>query len=173
MARRCRASFQQHRVNYMSYSDYWRRNFLAQHPEYEQQSQALRHEPVEPSPSVLNVRPPWPAMANTVPASDSNLTFPSLGTITPNFEVSEFGPQKRPKTCHGVTPDSSLIWNACRLRQRLKLTQQELAAHLGISVRTLQDWEQGRRQPTGPGKALLQLWIDRHPPEPPQRSGGE
>lgn len=55
---------------------------------------------------------------------------------------------------------SDITRQVCCLRQRLKLTQQELAKQLGISSRTLQDWEQGRRQPSGPGRALLLQWID-------------
>ena len=143
----------------MSYSDYWRRKFLAEHPEYEQQSQELRYESVESSLSVRAAPLPWHARVNTAP--ESNYTLPLAGAASSNFEVSEIFPHKRPKMCHGVTPDSSIIRLACCLRQRLRLTQQELAAHLGVSARTLQDLEQGRRHPTGPGKALLQLWIDR------------
>ncbi|MEJ7746509.1 MAG: helix-turn-helix domain-containing protein [Luteimonas sp.] len=41
-------------------------------------------------------------------------------------------------------------------RLKLKLSQTEFAEILGVSVRTLQDWEQGRRQPSGAAKALLQ-----------------
>lgn len=143
----------------MSYSDYWRRKFLTKHPEYEQQCQELRYEPEKSSPSVRAAPLPWHARVNTAP--ESNYRLPLPGAASSNFEVSEIFPQKRPKMCYGVTPDSSIIRLACSLRQRLKLTQQELAAHLGVSARTLQDWEQGRRHPTGPGKALLQLWIDR------------
>jgi putative transcriptional regulator len=36
------------------------------------------------------------------------------------------------------------------------MTQVQMASALGISQRTLQDWERGRRQPQGPGKALLE-----------------
>lgn len=48
------------------------------------------------------------------------------------------------------------------LRAFVGLTQVEFAAALGISVRTLQGWEQGRRQPDGPGLALLRI-AARHP----------
>lgn len=37
------------------------------------------------------------------------------------------------------------------------LSQSEFASLLGISVRTLQNWEQGRREPEGPAKILLQV----------------
>jgi len=40
-------------------------------------------------------------------------------------------------------------------RARTGLSQARFAAVLGVSTRTLQEWEQGRRSPTGPAKALL------------------
>lgn len=42
------------------------------------------------------------------------------------------------------------------------VSQARFAEALGISVDTLQNWEQGRRQPDGPAKALLRL-LARHP----------
>lgn len=48
------------------------------------------------------------------------------------------------------------------LRAFVGLTQVEFAQALGISVRTLQGWEQGRRRPEGPGLALLRI-AARHP----------
>ena len=43
------------------------------------------------------------------------------------------------------------------LRKCLNLTQEKFAAMIGVSVRTLQNWEQGHRQPEGPAKALLRV----------------
>lgn len=42
-------------------------------------------------------------------------------------------------------------------RAKVGLSQSEFARLLGVSVRTLQDWEQGRRQPSGPAKTLITL----------------
>lgn len=42
-------------------------------------------------------------------------------------------------------------------RAQVGLSQSEFARLLGVSVRTLQDWEQGRRQPSGPAKTLILL----------------
>lgn len=42
-------------------------------------------------------------------------------------------------------------------RARVGLSQSEFARLLGVSVRTLQDWEQGRRQPSGPARTLITL----------------
>lgn len=48
------------------------------------------------------------------------------------------------------------------VRKKYDLSQQQFATLLGISVRTLQNWEQGRRSPQGPAKILLRV-ADRHP----------
>lgn len=42
-------------------------------------------------------------------------------------------------------------------RQRLGLSQSQFANLLGVSVRTVQDWEQGRREPSGAARALLRV----------------
>jgi putative transcriptional regulator len=49
-----------------------------------------------------------------------------------------------------------------RLRDQLGLTQSEFADMIGVSIRTLQNWEQGRREPEGPAKALLRV-VEREP----------
>ncbi|MGH7584075.1 MAG: helix-turn-helix domain-containing protein [Gemmatimonadales bacterium] len=43
------------------------------------------------------------------------------------------------------------------LRARYGLSQPKFAALLGISVDTLQNWEQGRRRPVGPALVLLRI----------------
>lgn len=43
------------------------------------------------------------------------------------------------------------------LRERLGLTQNEFSRMIGVSIKTLQNWEQGRREPEGPAKALLRV----------------
>jgi putative transcriptional regulator len=44
-----------------------------------------------------------------------------------------------------------------KIRARLKLSQAAFAALMGVSLRTVQDWEQGRRKPSGPAKSLLRI----------------
>jgi putative transcriptional regulator len=48
------------------------------------------------------------------------------------------------------------------IRKEYGLSQTKFAALLGIRLRTLQNWEQGRRQPQGPAKVLLRV-AARHP----------
>lgn len=46
---------------------------------------------------------------------------------------------------------------ATEARNRVGLSQSAFAGLLGVSVRTLQDWEQGRREPSGAAKTLLRI----------------
>lgn len=46
---------------------------------------------------------------------------------------------------------------AAEARSKVGLSQQDFATLLGVSPRTLQDWEQGRREPTGAAKTLLRV----------------
>jgi putative transcriptional regulator len=48
------------------------------------------------------------------------------------------------------------------IREKTGLSQSRFAALLGVSVRTLQDWEQGRRAPSGAARTLL-LVAHRNP----------
>ncbi len=43
------------------------------------------------------------------------------------------------------------------IRERTSLSQSEFAGLIGVSVKTLQNWEQDRRHPTGPAAALLTI----------------
>ena len=49
------------------------------------------------------------------------------------------------------------------LRRRTRLTQLEFAARLGVPVETIRNWEQGKRMPRGPARALLAVIA--HAPE--------
>jgi putative transcriptional regulator len=49
------------------------------------------------------------------------------------------------------------------LRRRSRLTQLEFAARLGVPVETIRNWEQGKRAPRGPARALLAVIA--HSPE--------
>ncbi len=52
--------------------------------------------------------------------------------------------------------------NVKKIRSNYKLSQNEFAALMGISVSTLRNWEQGRRAPEGSARVLLQV-AAKHP----------
>jgi putative transcriptional regulator len=55
-----------------------------------------------------------------------------------------------------------MVYPVRAIRERLAMSQTTFARLFGISVDTLQNWEQGRRQPEGPARMLLRV-IDREP----------
>lgn len=57
-----------------------------------------------------------------------------------------------------VQPSRRFVFNAedvRTIRDKLDKSQSEFARMIGVTVSTLQNWEQGRRQPQGPARALL------------------
>ena len=51
---------------------------------------------------------------------------------------------------------------ARRVRRRLGFSQAELVQRIHVSLDTIRNWEQGKRSPTGPAKALLKV-LDKAP----------
>ena len=60
------------------------------------------------------------------------------------------GPQLKTRTLKPPAP-------ASEIRAKMGLSQAAFAGLMGVSERTIQDWEQGRRQPSGPAEALLRI----------------
>jgi DNA-binding transcriptional regulator YiaG len=73
---------------------------------------------------------------------------------TPMLTAKELASFRHVKPVKALDP--SLI------RRRLKMSQAAFAQVFGVSVRTVQEWEQRRRKPAGAARALLQV-IDREP----------
>jgi putative transcriptional regulator len=62
--------------------------------------------------------------------------------------------QKKPTRVHRFFTSAEIK----ALREKAGVSQRTFATMLGVSYRTLQDWEQGRRVPTGPAMNLLRLY---------------
>lgn len=65
--------------------------------------------------------------------------------------------ERKPSRRRELTPSRIVA-----VRERSGLSQAQFARLLNVSVKTLQNWEQARREPTGPAKALLQI-VEREP----------
>lgn len=61
------------------------------------------------------------------------------------------GKQAPSRTFHHPDPEIKTI------RKRIGLSQTRFARLIGVSKRTLENWEQGRRRPTGPARTLLRI----------------
>ena len=68
-----------------------------------------------------------------------------------------------PDITPAVTTDTTPLPAVRDLRRRSRLTQLEFAARLGVPVETIRNWEQGKRAPRGPARALLAVIA--HSPE--------
>ena len=63
---------------------------------------------------------------------------------------------------HGCTVHIPEEIDVRRIRQKLAMTQKGFANYFGVNLRTVQDWEQGRRVPSGASRNFLFV-IDREP----------
>jgi putative transcriptional regulator len=71
------------------------------------------------------------------------------------FPLAPAAPSVTPATT-SVAPEAPVPVAGVRdLRRRARLTQLEFAARLGVPVETIRNWEQGKRMPRGPARALL------------------
>ncbi len=68
-----------------------------------------------------------------------------------------------PETVSAASPGIEPVPAVRDLRRRARLTQLEFAARLGVPVETIRNWEQGKRMPRGPARALLAVIA--HAPE--------
>jgi putative transcriptional regulator len=67
---------------------------------------------------------------------------------------------------HAAADDADAMRDAAsyarRVRRRTGLTQAAFAARIGVPIDTVRNWEQGKRLPAGPAKALLRI-LDNAP----------
>jgi putative transcriptional regulator len=80
--------------------------------------------------------------------------------LAPTMLAMPAAPPTTPDVAHGETPTLPAVRD---LRRRAQLTQLEFAARLGVPVETIRNWEQGKRAPRGPARALLAVIA--HSPE--------
>jgi putative transcriptional regulator len=78
-----------------------------------------------------------------------------LASVREGGEILQ-GKQQPSRTYEINSPDVKQI------RTQYTLSQREFAAMLGVSIKTLQNWEQGRRSPQGAARILLQV-AAQHP----------
>ena len=86
---------------------------------------------------------------------------------TTTFEPLADGSVRRTVTLANGTVQTQEVlagpqWQLLAARTQAGLSQSEFARVTGVSVRTLQEWEQGRKVPSGAAQSLLKL-VSRHP----------
>jgi putative transcriptional regulator len=88
--------------------------------------------------------------------------FP-LAPAMPGLEPAPAMPAASPKAPDVTSAETPPLPAVRDLRRRAQLTQLEFAARLGVPVETIRNWEQGKRAPRGPARALLAVIA--HSPE--------
>ncbi len=76
--------------------------------------------------------------------------------------VRDMGRHMRGGKVAGVRVTKVREPNVPAIRRKSGLSQSQFAALIGVSLRTLQNWEQGRTRPTGPARALLRI-VEKNP----------
>lgn len=79
-----------------------------------------------------------------------------VASVTQMKEI-EAGRRKPARVVRGEDLLATEPPDVAALRAHFGLSQRKFAALLGISVDTLQNWEQGRRKPEGPARVLLRV----------------
>ena len=103
---------------------------------------------------------------NKVPAMFPTSMFPSFSTPHNTRDSQQVPSSHDPRGDRRLArmeckePTRRLLRDVMALRRIRGMSQTALAAQLGISVRTLQEWEQGRRLPSGVGHSLLKQWVE-------------
>ncbi|WP_415903198.1 helix-turn-helix domain-containing protein [Neptuniibacter sp. QD29_5] len=129
---------------YLSIADRWMLRFEQEHPEIAQEVKARY--PTQPN--------PWR------PEEQMNKQTPSVQSKTRGntslWLTSEMDENTRNR------PIDPVVLKAIQARKSKKLTQATFARCLGVSPRTVSEWEQGRRQPCAAARTLLH-WVSVRP----------
>ena len=86
---------------------------------------------------------------------DNNM-FDELLTSVQQMDQIVKGRQKASRSFEFPDPEVK------KIRERLGVSQEKFALLVGVSKRTVENWEQGRRQPTGAARSLLKI-VDADP----------
>ena len=89
--------------------------------------------------------------------------MPGLAVAMPGLALAMAEPIAGPTTPDVTSGETPALPAVRDLRRRAQLTQLEFAARLGVPVETIRNWEQGKRAPRGPARALLAVIA--HSPE--------
>ena len=76
--------------------------------------------------------------------------------------VQDMGRHMRGENVKGARVTKVREPNVSTIRRKSGLSQSQLATLIGVNLRTLQNWEQGRTRPTGPARALLRI-VEKNP----------
>jgi putative transcriptional regulator len=76
----------------------------------------------------------------------------AMPPVSPEADARIIAPSVQP----GRLPQADAGY-ARRIRSQTRLTQAEFAARIGVPIETVRNWEQGKRHPRGPARALLKL----------------
>ena len=93
-------------------------------------------------------------------ADGSERALPISGD--PQRDVAQAAPPAPGTSAPAPDPAADIAHYSRTLRGRTKLTQAEFAARIGVPIETVRNWEQGKRSPRGPARALLKI-IDKAP----------
>lgn len=78
------------------------------------------------------------------------------------FQADLLASVQQMKAGQAARVTETTLSSVASVRHGLGLSQVQFAVLMGVSVRTLQQWEQGRRSPTGAAKMLLRV-AEKHP----------
>jgi len=76
-------------------------------------------------------------------------------------EIAEIEQGKREPSSVTLVYEDGTVIDVKRFREKLGLSRSAFSKAIGVGVRTVESWEQGRRTPTGAAKALLKLAFNR------------
>lgn len=99
----------------------------------------------------------------TITYMNSELNQPANGTLGRADLAKLDATTEQDITRHAQEDDRDAQMDAAkyarRVRKRLGLTQKEFSQRIHVPVDTIRNWEQGKREPAGPAKALLKIFA--------------